>query len=154
MQRLIDELKALDFDAGVMSEPGLGAYFAGNGKLRSGRTPIHIDYSPQDSEGWAVADGIYQLAWNLYLRVPPQGGELLIWDKCWEPEDDIHQVDNNYFYKEEVVNGVPMLRVKVNPGEVMMINSRNYHSVAEVEDRLAFGSFISVFDGLRMRLWS
>ena len=154
VQRLIDELTALDFDAGVMSEPGIGSYFAGNGKLRSGRTPIHVDYSPQDSDGWAIADGLYQLAWNLYLRVPPQGGELLVWDKYWEPEDDVYQVEGNYFYTEAVVNGAQMLRVKVHPGEVIMINSRNYHAVEEVEDRLAFGSFISVFDDLRLRLWS
>jgi len=154
VQRLIDELEALGLDVGVMSEPGFGAYFAGNGKLRSGRTPIHVDYSPQDSDGWAIADSKYQLAWNLYLRVPPQGGELLIWDKHWEPEDDEYLVENNYFYQEEVVSGAPMMRVKVNPGEVMMINSRNYHSVAEAEDRFAFGSFISVFDDLRVRFWS
>lgn len=152
--RLIGKLGDLGFDAAVMSEPGLGQYFAGNGKLRNGFSPIHVDFAPQDSAGWAIAGATAQLAWNLYLRVPAQGGELLLWDKQWTPQDDIHQVRDNYFYSDAVVRDVRMLTIGVRPGEVIIINSRNYHAVAEAKDRLAFGSFISVFDDSRLRFWS
>lgn len=154
VQRLIGKLDGVGLDAGIMHEPGLGSYFAGNGKLRNGFSPVHVDFAAQDSDGWAVASARAQLAWNLYLRVPGRGGELLLWDKSWMPEDDVHRDGDNYYYRDTVVRGVPMLRTPVRPGEVILINSRNYHAVADAEDRLAFGSFISVFDDGRLRLWS
>jgi hypothetical protein len=86
--------------------------------------------------------------------VPERGGELLLWDRRWVPEDDIHMVEDNYYYDDAVVRGARMLTVGVQPGEVIIINSRSYHAVAEAEDRLAFGSFISVFADGRLRLWS
>jgi len=154
VQRLINQLDGLGFDVAVMSEPGFGHYFAGNGKLRNGSSPIHVDYAPQDSAGWAIAQARAQLAWNVYLDIPEQGGELLLWDKQWEPQDDEFQTDDSYFYQDEVVRGAQMLRLKVYPGEVIIINSRNFHAVAEAEDRLAFGSFIGVFEHNLLRFWS
>jgi len=154
LQRLICQLQENGFNAGVMSEPGMGNYFAGNGKLRNGYSPVHVDFASQDSAGWAIAEAGAQLAWNFYLRVPAEGGELLLWDKQWQPEDDRYQVDDNYFYDEAVVRDARMVRVSVSPGEVIIINSRNFHAVSDVQDRLAFGSFISIFEGDRLRLWS
>jgi hypothetical protein len=154
VRRMIQQLKGKGFDADIMSEPGMGHYFAGNGKLRNGYSPVHVDFAQQDSAGWAIADADAQLAWNLYLRVPAEGGELLLWDKQWQREDDKHQVDDNYFYDDAVVHDARMLRISVVPGEVMIINSRNFHAVSGARDRLAFGSFISVFEGNRLRFWS
>jgi hypothetical protein len=154
LQRLIGKLGEAGFDADIMCEPGLGRYFAGNGKLRNGFSPIHVDFAAQDSAGWAIAAAKAQLAWNLYLRIPEQGGELLLWDKLWTPQDDVHKARDSYYYNDEVVRGAPMLTVSVRPGEVILINSRNYHAVTQAQDRLAFGSFISVFDDGRLRLWS
>jgi hypothetical protein len=154
VQRLIARLKKKGFDSAIMSEPGMGDYFAGNGKLRNGYSPVHVDFAPQDSAGWAIAKARAQLAWNLYLRVPAKGGELLVWDKQWQPADDRYQVDDNYYYDDAVVRDARMVRLSVSPGEVIIINSRNYHAVSEARDRLAFGSFISVFKGNRLRFWS
>jgi hypothetical protein len=154
VQRLIGKLRAIGCDADVMSEPGMGRYFVGNGKLRNGFSPIHVDFAPQDYSGWGIADAKAQLAWNLYLQVPAEGGALLLWDRLWQPEDDIHQVDDNYFYREQVVQGSRKLRIDVSEGELLIINSRNYHAVEETRDRLAYGAFISVFADTRLRLWS
>jgi hypothetical protein len=154
VRRLIGKLRDTGFDADVMSEPGMGRYFVGNGKLRNGFSPIHVDFAPQDSTGWAIADAKAQLACNLYLQVPDEGGALLLWDRLWQPEDDIHQVGDNYFYSEQVVQGNRKLRIAVSEGELLIINSRNYHAVEEARDRLAYGAFISVFPDHRLRLWS
>ena len=154
VQRLMQLMEAEGFDTAIMSEPGKGNYFAGNGKLRNGYSPVHVDFAPQDSAGWAVAGAHAQLAWNLYLRVPDRGGELLLWDKQWQPEDDSYQMAGNYFYDGRVTADARMVRLGVSPGEVIIINSRNFHAVSEARERLAFGSFISVFDNNRLRLWS
>ena len=152
--RFIECLRKIGIDAAVMHEPGYGDYFAGNGKLRNGLSPIHVDFAPQDSADWLIGSSKAQLAWNFYLQVPNEGGELLLWDKFWQPADDVYQVEGSYFYDEKVVEGCPLLKVKVSPGEVVIINARNFHAVAESKDRLAFGSFISVFDDDTYRLWS
>ena len=154
VERMIHILRECTFDADIMSESGFGDYFAGTGKMRNGYSPIHADFAAQDSLGWEIVNAHTQLAWNLYLQIPDEGGELLLWDKLWEPEDDIHQVSHSYYYDEAVVRDTEMMRAKVTQGQVLLINSRNFHAVSESNDRLAFGSFISVFEKNQLRLWS
>jgi len=154
LERLVNKIESAGFNASVLIEPGFGEYFAGSGKLRNGYSPIHVDYAPQDSAGWKVGEAEVQLAWNLYLDVPEQGGELLLWDRQWQPEDDRFQVPDKYYYDEIVVEGDKPLRFNVKAGQLLVINSRNYHAVSEVHDRLTCGSFISVFPNNYLGLWS
>jgi len=154
LTRFINALSALGFDAGIMQEPGWGPYFAGTGKVRNGVSPIHVDFSPQDSEGWAVGSLDAQLAWNYYINIPRTGGELLLWDKTWYPEHDIHQAEGSFWYHPTVVADADEVRIAVQPGDVVLLNSRNYHAVAESADRLAYGSFIACYDGGRLGLFS
>ena len=153
--RLIAELRRLELDADLMTEPGFGAYWAGSGKLRNGATPIHVDFAPQDSAGWAVGATRVQLAWNVYLDNPGAGGDLLVWERRWSPEDDgTHQVEGEYYYRPEVVHGARRVEVPVTIGDVVFVNSSVYHAVADARRRVAFGSFISIFDDGRFRLWA
>lgn len=154
IDRIIERFQSVGIDAGIMEEPGFGKYFAGSGKLRNGYSPIHVDFAPQDSADWLVGESMAQLAWNFYLHTPEQNGELLLWDKQWQREDDRYQIEHQYYYHEAVTENAPLLKLPVYAGEVILINSRNFHAVAETKDRLAFGSFISVFSSLRLRLWS
>ncbi|MDH3704939.1 MAG: hypothetical protein OES57_02665 [Acidimicrobiia bacterium] len=151
--RLLDRLRSLGFDADVMAEPGWGRYWAGTGKLRDGATPIHVDYSPQDSDGWAVGEVTAQLAWNVYLSCEP-ADELVVWDRQWVPQHDVHQVPGEYYYDEAVVAGAGELRIPPLVGDVVIINARNYHTVVPCRERLAFGSFIGVTTPGTLRLWS
>jgi hypothetical protein len=153
--RLIGELRRAGIEADVMTEPGFGAYWAGNGKLRYGATPIHVDFAPQDSAGWAVGETRVQLAWNVYLDNPGGGGDLHVWERCWSQEDDVtHKVEGEFYYRTEVVRGARRVDVPVAVGDVVIVNSVLYHAVAEATGRMAFGSFISIFDDGRFRLWS
>ncbi len=73
----------------------------------------------------------------------------------WSPDDDDrYQVPGTYSYRPEVVDGVRRVDLPVTVGDVVMLNSAAYHSVADSSERLAFGSFVSVFDDGRLRLWS
>jgi hypothetical protein len=154
LARFVDALCALGFDAGLMQEPRWGPYFAGTGKVRNGTTPIHVDFSPQDSPDWAVGSIEAQLAWNFYVNVPTRGGELIVWEKTWQPEDDVHQAEGSYWYYPSVVANVPELRIAAQPGDVVVLNSRNYHAVADSVSRLAYGSFIGHHAGSRLGLFS
>ena len=155
LQRLIHRLEEIGFSTAVMHEPDYGDYFAGSGKLREGLSPIHVDYAATDSDGWAVSKADQQLAWNLYLRTDGRNGRLQIWNKQWQPGDDeAYQVSDSYYYDPAVVEDAELLEVEVRQGDVLLINSRNYHAVTATSGRLAFGSFISVFDNNQLRLWS
>lgn len=154
VERFITLLEVHVENTGIMEEPGYGRYYAGNGKMRQGFSPIHVDFAPQDSAGWAIGGSQNQLAWNLYIDIPQQGGELLIWDKQWQPADDIFQVDGNYYYDEAVVAGQNRLSIKPQRGEILLINTRNFHAVADSDNRFAFGSFIACLGEGSMMLWS
>lgn len=154
LDRMLNCFSDIGIDAAIMEEPGFGKYFAGTGKLRSGDSPIHVDFAPQDSEDWLIGKSEAQLAWNFYLKVADQGEELLLWDKLWQREDDRYQVEDNYYYTKEVVEDARLLKLPVHAGEVVLINSRNFHAVAESKNRLAYGSFISVFPSVKLCLWS
>ena len=153
LQRIMQQLRAVEFDVDVMVEPGFGRYYAGVGKSRRGTSPIHVDFAPQDSRDWEVGQAAAQLSWNFYLNTP-QGGRLVIWDRFWEPADDVHQVTDNYYYSNRVVAGARHIELNVAANNVLLLNSRNYHAITETPDRLAFGSFISYFPTNRLRLWS
>ena len=153
LQRFLERLRAAGFDADVMEEPGLGAYYAGVGKSRQGASPLHVDFAPQDSPDWEVGKASAQLSWNFYLNTPV-GGALVVWDKLWDPRDDVHQVADNYYYEPEVVKGASRIELPVKEGDVLLLNSRNFHAIASTPHRVAFGSFISFFPQNRMRLWS
>ena len=154
VQRFIAALEGVGYAAEVEEEPGHGRYFAGTGKLRNGHTPMHVDFSPQDSTGWRVGALQAQLAWNLYLQVPPEGGELLLWERLWQPEDDAWLEPGQYYHRPEVVADARELRLPAVPGEVLILNSRCYHAVSDSENRLAYGSFVAWYGDNRLGLFS
>lgn len=154
IDRILQLFKKEGFHSSVMTTDQGESYFAGSGKLRNGFSPIHVDFAPQDSSDWEVGACRAQLAWNLYLNVPSDGGELLIWDKQWIPQDDTYQVSDSYHYHQDVVKDAQKLTIKVFPGEILLINSRNFHAVAESKNRLSIGSFISYFEDDSLKLWS
>ena len=152
-QRLIDLLRDRGFDADIMQERGFGPYYAGVVKSRNGYSPMHVDYAPQDSPSWEVGKATAQLAWNVYLDTP-RGGNLLLWDKRWHAAHEEFRVPGKVYYSEEVVGKAPLLELPVHAGELVIINSRNFHAIGETQGRLAFGSFISYFPGNMLRFWS
>jgi hypothetical protein len=153
VERLCSLLSEIGYNTSIMHEPGFGDYYAGNAKYRTGTTPIHIDYAPQDSAGWAVYSSHAQLSWNLYIK-NTHGGKLQLWDKYWQSDDDLLQHENGFHYRRSVVKNCKMLEIDAIPGELLLINSRKYHAVSESKDRLAFGSFISHFPENHLRFWS
>ena len=153
LSRFVGRLQATGLDVDIMSEPDGRAYWAGSGKIRTGTTPIHVDFAPQDSPGWAVEATVAQLAWILYLRIDA-GGDLELWDRRWERELDVHQPSGSYAYEPAVIEGADHLAVRPVVGDVVILNSRYFHAVSHTEHRLAYGSFISVFADGTARLWS
>jgi hypothetical protein len=151
LARLRERFLAPGLHAGIMVEPGFGSYFMGSGKMRRGNSPIHVDLAPQNSPGWAIAQCVSQPAWDHDLEIPVGGGEPPVWDRLWQRENDPFQVDDRYFCEPQVMDGADSLSIEVRRGHPAMITSRNLHAVAETENCLAIGSFISEFADYRLR---
>ncbi len=153
VQRVQERLREFNLDIATMAETDYGLYAPCAGKLRNGSSPIHVDFAPQDSFGWDVGSTEAQLAWNIYLDVADNEGDLVLWDKQWQPEDEKFLVKDQYYFDPAVVAEVDPLRVKVNVGDLILVNSRNFHAVSESTNRLTVGGFISFFADGKVRFW-
>ena len=103
----------------------------------------------------AIAETRVQFAWNVYLDNPGGGGDLQVWERRWSRQHDlVHQVEGQYYYRPDVVDGARRVDVPVTVGDVVIVNSAVYHAVGRAAGRIGFGSFISLFDDNRFRLWS
>ncbi|MEM6500961.1 MAG: 2OG-Fe(II) oxygenase [Cyanobacteria bacterium P01_C01_bin.89] len=141
-------------DVDILTEEGYGRYFAGVAKLRTGETPVHSDFPLLGATDWAIAKMEAQLSWNFYLRIPAQGGELRIWDKLWQVEDDRLLEKGTYYHDEKIISDIPSITIKPVLGELILFNSRNYHTVLPAQNRIAMGSWISLMPDESLRLWS
>jgi hypothetical protein len=94
-----------------------------------------------------------QLALNVFLSVTANGGETLIWRKRWHPADEAYRV--GYGYRPEVLGNEVPLSIKVDKGDAILFDPRNYHAVnkGEYGRRIAFASFIGISNN-RLMLWS
>lgn len=84
-----------------------------------------------------------QIACNIYLNMPTEGGGLQIWSSEIAPDDfDSMRKDKYGISPEEL--GPPSLRIQPEPGDLILFNSRLMHSVASGHDlpRLSLSCFI------------
>ncbi|MGD1852147.1 MAG: 2OG-Fe(II) oxygenase [Cyanophyceae cyanobacterium] len=152
--KVMEILREYFTEVDILTEEGYGRYFAGVAKLRTGKTPIHSDFPLLGALDWAIAEMVAQLSWNFYLRVPNTGGELRIWDRLWQEEDDQLLVKGTYYHDEKIISNIPSITVKPVLGELIIFNSQNYHTVLPAQNRIAVGSWISLMPDRSLKLWS
>lgn len=111
----------------------------------------HADFGPYDGEGWEVAKVTQQIAWNLYLTSPSEGGDTLIFDQVWENHV---QADNNSYGIQDFDRPVKH-RFSIKPGRLVLFNSRNFHKVLKSsEARIAIGGFLGKTADGKTLAWS
>ncbi|MCC8372592.1 MULTISPECIES: 2OG-Fe(II)-dependent halogenase WelO5 family protein [Photorhabdus] len=142
-----------NFSISVAEEPGFGPYFTGIVRIISGGSDLHVDYAPTFAKGnLVVGDISTQLAWNLYILSPSQGGETVIYnqpfknttiDKIYKPYDSALLVNcESFTFRPQV-------------GSVVIFNTTNPHIVLPASgNRIATGSFIGVLNEKKLILWS
>jgi hypothetical protein len=104
----------------------------------------HFDALP---EKYAVLDA--QLAANIYLAVPPKGGELEIWDV--PPLHPLASTANDW--RAELPESI---LVKPRLGELILFNCRRPHAVSAFSgaDRVSTQAFIGYRRNERLQLWN
>ncbi len=99
----------------------------------------HADYGPYDGNGWAIEEVNKQVAWNLYLTHPAEGGETIIYDYVWDNEFVID--DNSYGI--ENLNKPIKTQFLVEPARLVLFNCRNFHAVSKSSSpRVAIGGLL------------
>lgn len=134
--KIMTEREYCDYYVGLFRffDPGAFAY-------------IHFDYAPYDGKGWAIEKINQQISFNLYLKLPKTGGELVVYNKQWEKEKynkyRLHESIASYGYSEEMVKDVEYMEYAPRKGDLLFFNSRNFHEVRKGDDfRLSMSSFI------------
>lgn len=97
-----------------------------------------------------------QLACNVYLNMPSEGGALQMWDKHVSPEL-FDEMRGDSYGIDPTLLGRPTLEVRPQPGDFIMFNSRCMHSVSPgvAAPRLSLSFFVGYRgDSSPLTFWS
>lgn len=112
--------------------------------------PMHNDMIVRDAadHGLVVSDLSCQLSCVICLQECATGGELKIYGKSWEPDDERFKIPGGLGYEYGVVEGCAAHEFKPDTGDVYIINPTHYHEILRVggDDRLTVGFFIGFGD--------
>jgi hypothetical protein len=98
-----------------------------------------------------------QLAANIYLQMPPSGGQLAIWPVELSREQyNAMQLPGTYGVDAELLQ-CPPVRLRPEEGELILFNSRRVHAVEAPigGPRITWSCFIGIpEDGKSLMMWS
>lgn len=115
---------------------------------------LHTDFGPSIPARWSITSVIAQYAWNIYLTDPLEGGECVVHNRFWRPEDDAHLIPGSYAHDECVVAGAESAVIPVQPGDMLLFNCRNYHQVRRsTASRIAVGGHIGLLPDHTLIAW-
>ncbi len=117
-------------------------------KISYGALP-HVDYAPYDVPDWSVGRISHQLSWNLYVSTPDCGGEIKIYNRCWQKSDLGYREQESYAYSRDLFRDCQNVTIHVKSGDFLLINPRYYHEVIPSgpgQNRITISSFAGLFD--------
>jgi 2OG-Fe(II) oxygenase superfamily len=85
-----------------------------------------------------------QIAGNVYLKLPPRGGELMVWPGGLTREEyERARITGSYGVRQEALKGEPLV-IRPQVGELILFPSTRTHSVVKSEggDRVTWSCFI------------
>jgi|LauGreDrversion4_2_1035121.scaffolds.fasta_scaffold679938_1 hypothetical protein len=121
---------------------------------------LHFDYAPFDAKGWAIEKVKYQIAFNIYLKLPSSGGQLVVFNKPWnKAECEKYRLEGavgSYGFSEKMVESNEKIEIFPENGDLVFFNSRNFHCVRPGnEHRFSISSFIGKTDSKKsLLLWN
>lgn len=158
----IIQLFSVGYLTSIAIEPEMqnARYFAGLIRAMGAKSTLHFDYAPDQLPGWSVSDADEQYGLVLYLRMPTEGGELTIYNRPWQAEDEAHNNDigqkGKNGFTESFLEDTPSTSVKPLEGDLVVFKTRNFHQVEEIKSdkpRLGLTTFMSL-KGSLLSLWS
>jgi hypothetical protein len=158
----IIKLFSEQYGVSIATEPSMqdAEYFAGIVRAMGAKSTLHFDYAQNQLPGWSVSDTEEQFGLVLHLQAATEGGELSVYNRPWEPEDESNNKDigqkGTYGFTEGFLGDTPHATVKPSAGDLIVFRSRNFHQVEDIKSdnpRLTLTVFMSLKDGA-LYLWS
>ncbi|MFE9256465.1 proline hydroxylase [Streptomyces sp. NPDC006879] len=118
---------------------------------------VHFDDALREYSGNLLDSALLaQFAFNLYLSVPPAGGETILWRHRWHPADEAFRLPGSYGYAEEVVGDAQSIEISPEIGEALLIDPRNFHAVRPSDGarRIALGFAVGLSDTAELLTWA
>jgi carrier-protein-independent halogenase WelO5-like protein len=140
----------------VARDRSFGDYFAGTLRSIEEGTPVHIDFAPHESPSWEMISFVEaQLSANVYLDAPPRPGDLVLFDKLWQPEDETFRFADRFGYDGAAVEGAAAEVITPARGAIVLFNSRFFHRVEAIwQRRLTYSFFFAFHDADELIFWS
>lgn len=133
-------------------EPSFGEYsgaivrFHANGVAN----PLHNDHIVRDAadSGLAVTKIFHQLSCVVCLQECDSGGELRVYNKKWQLEDELFKIQGELGYRSEVVGECETCQFSPRKGDVYIFNPAYYHEIDHVtgDTRITMGFFFGMTD--------
>jgi len=148
--RLADVLGLNSFE--LAQEPDGRRYAKKNLRIYSDgkRTPLHNDNVMRDAAGTGlILEKLrHQLSVVVCMQECDGGGELEIYQKRWQPEDERFKIVGGFGYDERVVGAARVHSFRPQTGDVYLINPTYYHAIGKPvgTDRITMGFFVGFFD--------
>jgi hypothetical protein len=95
-----------------------------------------------------------QLAFNLWVLGPAEGGATTIWRRRWQPCDEQHR--EHYGFRRGVVESSQQVSLRPTTGDALLFNPANMHAVQPNPGsrRIAFAFFLGLTTTGNLIAWS
>ncbi len=116
---------------------------------------MHFDEIVCEMPGVIDEVPVAQLAFNVHLSAPDEGGETHVFRKRWRPADE--RFKDGYGYVPDVVGDEPRTAVRAEVGDAVLFDSRNYHMVETTRGRgrrVALAFFLGLTGTGELVTWS
>ena len=106
---------------------------------------VHRDSAHYEATDYSVSNFPLQFSAVLHLQQAECGGELILYRKIWEKDDEKYR--SPYFgYSENVINKIESIKIKPETGDIVIINPIHYHKISKIKgkyDRISVGFFFA-----------
>ncbi len=120
--------------------------------LRSGTAAAHYDFGRFDLPQPVASRVIRQMAWNIYLQNPGEGGELVVYRQLGV-EPGLTKAEaaarglssfGNYDLDSKSLQGVPAVTIPARQGDFVLVNNQYIHAVAPVSPPELTGERVAI----------
>ncbi|WP_437608873.1 2OG-Fe(II)-dependent halogenase WelO5 family protein [Erwinia sp. V71] len=133
-------------------EPELGPYSAAIVRFHADgvANPLHNDHIVRDAagSGLAVTQILHQLSCVVCLQECDDGGELRVYNKKWQADDEQFKTPGELGYQDGVVHQCETCEFSPRRGDIYLFNPTYYHEIDRVsgDTRITMGFFFGLTD--------
>ena len=117
---------------------------------------LHRDNSHFEMSHYTVSCLKNQLSAILYLQSPEEGGELTIFHKMWNRNDECMR-EPDFGYSSELIKDVKQTKISPVEGNMVILNPKFYHQIEHVNglrNRISIGFFFGELSKNYLCSWS